>query len=69
VLHTWDTITDHSCGRYKGEAEQKVDNAQGKHQRYMHYIERWKNHMDSLVKERKERCDQVVMSEVVVWNE
>ena len=53
--HTYSNISDHSCGRYKEEADRRIDEAQRNHKRYMHYFERWKGHVDSLVKERTNR--------------
>ncbi|GAX80454.1 hypothetical protein CEUSTIGMA_g7893.t1 [Chlamydomonas eustigma] len=63
MSHTWDSIADHSCGRYKEEAERKVDEAQRNLQRYMHYFERWKDHADSLVKEKRERVNLLKLIE------
>lgn len=39
--HTWTEISGHSCGRYKEEADRKIDEAQRNVKRYMHYYSRW----------------------------
>lgn len=54
--HTYGSIANHSCGRYKEEADKRINEAQRNHKRYMHYFERWKGHVDSLVKEATNRC-------------
>ena len=39
--HTWSEIDNHSCGRYKEEADKRIDQAQRNNQRYQHYCLRW----------------------------
>ena len=39
--HTWTEIAQHSCGRYKEEADKKIDQAQRNNKRYQHYCLRW----------------------------
>ena len=39
--HTWSEIDNHSCGRYKEEADKRIDQAQRNSQRYQHYCLRW----------------------------
>lgn len=39
--HTWTEISGHSCGRYKDEADRRIDEAQRNVKRYMHYYTRW----------------------------
>ena len=39
--HTWSEIADHSCGRYKEEADKRIDEAQRSNKRYQHYCLRW----------------------------
>jgi hypothetical protein len=39
--HTWSEIADHSCGRYKEEADKRIDKAQRSNKRYQHYCLRW----------------------------
>lgn len=55
TLHTWQKIEGHSCGRWKDEMDRKIDAAARNHQRYMHYFERFKLHMDSYNKEGVKR--------------
>ncbi|KAL8141174.1 hypothetical protein V2J09_007195 [Rumex salicifolius] len=50
--HTWESISGHSCGRYE-ESEQKAKNAKHELQRYLHYYNRYKAHMDSYKHEAK----------------
>ncbi|KAL8555962.1 hypothetical protein ACS0TY_003687 [Phlomoides rotata] len=49
--HTWSSIANHSCGRYKEESEQKAKRAERDLYRYMHYHNRYKAHMDSFKQE------------------
>jgi len=46
--HSWESISNHTCGRFKDQAEQKAAAAKKDLDRYMHYYSRWKAHMDSL---------------------
>ena len=39
--HTWSEIANHSCGRYKEEADKRIDQAQRNNKRYQHYCLRW----------------------------
>eukprot|EP00879_Flechtneria_rotunda_P010931 GHRR01011422.1.p1 GENE.GHRR01011422.1~~GHRR01011422.1.p1 ORF type:complete len:527 (+),score=168.68 GHRR01011422.1:246-1826(+) len=55
MRHTWSQIDNHSCGRYKDEADARINNATRQHKRYMHYFERYKQHLDSLTKEKNNR--------------
>eukprot|EP00775_Hariotina_reticulata_P013428 gene13428-13556_t len=55
MRHTWTQIDNHSCGRYKEEADAKANEALRNHKRYMHYFERFKQHLDSLTKEKSNR--------------
>eukprot|EP00878_Enallax_costatus_P004275 GHUV01004505.1.p1 GENE.GHUV01004505.1~~GHUV01004505.1.p1 ORF type:complete len:527 (+),score=139.84 GHUV01004505.1:269-1849(+) len=55
MRHTWTSIDNHSCGRFKEESDAKVNEAQRNHKRYMHYFERYKQHLDSLNKEKSNR--------------
>ncbi|EFJ52718.1 hypothetical protein VOLCADRAFT_102701 [Volvox carteri f. nagariensis] len=57
TAHTWQKIEGHSCGRWKDEMDRKIDAAARNHQRYMHYFERYKLHMDSYNKEGAKRTD------------
>ncbi|GIL45958.1 hypothetical protein Vafri_3067 [Volvox africanus] len=57
TAHTWQKIEGHSCGRWKDEMDRKIDAAARNHQRYMHYFERYKLHMDSYNKEGVKRAD------------
>ncbi|KAJ7945984.1 RBR-type E3 ubiquitin transferase [Quillaja saponaria] len=50
--HTWTSITNHSCGRYK-EQEKKAEQAKRDLYRYMHYHNRYKAHTDSFKLESK----------------
>ncbi|WIA17066.1 hypothetical protein OEZ85_013967 [Tetradesmus obliquus] len=54
--HTWTQIDNHSCGRYKDEADARINDALRSHKRYMHYFERYKQHLDSLTKEKNNRA-------------
>ncbi|KAL3614144.1 carbonyl reductase (NADPH-dependent) ari1 [Castilleja foliolosa] len=45
--HTWNSIANHSCGRYKEDSEKKAKSAKRDLYRYMHYHTRYKAHMDS----------------------
>ncbi|KAL3843480.1 hypothetical protein ACJIZ3_000883 [Penstemon smallii] len=49
--HTWSTIADHSCGRYKEDSEEKAEIAKRYLYRYMHYHNRYKAHTDSFKQE------------------
>ena len=40
-MHTWSEIADHSCGRYKEEADKRIGQAQRNNKRYQHYCLRW----------------------------
>ena len=41
MSHTWTEISGHSCGRYKDEADRRIDEAQRNVKRYTHYYTRW----------------------------
>ena len=43
--HTWSEIADHSCGRYKEEADKRIGEAQRSNKRYQHYCLRWWVHL------------------------
>lgn len=58
--HTWTSIADHSCGRFKDEAEEKASTAQKSHERYMHYFKHYEQHLDSLKKEKLEKSKALV---------
>lgn len=51
--HTWERIEGHSCGRYKEDAERKIEEAQKELERWNHYHTRWKAHSDSQKAETK----------------
>lgn len=53
--HTWTSIDNHTCGRYKEESEQNAERAKRDLDRYIHYHSRYKGHMDSLKQESKLR--------------
>ncbi|CAL8462233.1 g1764 [Coccomyxa elongata] len=53
--HTWTEISGHSCGRYKDEADRRIDEAQRNVKRYMHYYTRWEAHMKSSKAEAETR--------------
>lgn len=45
--HTWTSISGHSCGRYKEDHEKKAARAKKDLNRYIHYHNRYKAHVDS----------------------
>lgn len=45
--HTWTGITGHSCGRYKEDHEKITEHAKRDLERYIHYHNRYKAHLDS----------------------
>ena len=49
--HTYNSISNHQCGRWKDELEKNIDEAAFQHKRYMHYFTRWNGHRDSLRRE------------------
>ena len=51
--HTWTSISGHTCGRYREEAEQREKSAAKQHKRYLHFFNRFKLHMDSANKEEE----------------
>ncbi|KAI4295569.1 hypothetical protein L6164_035603 [Bauhinia variegata] len=51
--HTWTSIANHSCGRYKEDQEKKSERAKRDLYRYMHYHNRYKAHTDSFKLESK----------------
>ncbi|KAI4298381.1 hypothetical protein L6164_031950 [Bauhinia variegata] len=51
--HTWTSIANHSCGRYKEGQEKKSERAKRDLYRYMHYHNRYKAHADSFKLESK----------------
>lgn len=72
--HTWENIAGHSCGRYKEEADRKVEEAQKELERYLHYHSRWKAHADSLkledktargLREKTERLEEQAQCDVL----
>ncbi|KAI3465019.1 hypothetical protein Pfo_021682 [Paulownia fortunei] len=58
--HTWTSIANHDCGRYKEEHGQETEHARKALWRYTHYYNRYKAHMDSLKAEEnlKEKLQQ-----------
>ncbi|XP_011627726.1 probable E3 ubiquitin-protein ligase ARI2 isoform X2 [Amborella trichopoda] len=53
--HTWTGIAGHSCGRYKSDHNKVAERAKRDLNRYMHYHNRYKAHMDSMKRENKLR--------------
>ncbi|XVF36177.1 hypothetical protein REPUB_Repub19eG0035500 [Reevesia pubescens] len=51
--HTYNSITGHSCGRYKNDLEKKSELARHYLERYIHYHNRYKAHIDSFKLEFK----------------
>ncbi|XP_038718377.1 probable E3 ubiquitin-protein ligase ARI2 [Tripterygium wilfordii] len=51
--HTWTTIVNHSCGRYKEDCKKKAEVAKRSLDRYIHYHSRYKAHADSFKLESK----------------
>ncbi|KAK9740576.1 hypothetical protein RND81_03G045600 [Saponaria officinalis] len=51
--HTWDSIADHSCGRFKEDDLKKAERAKKEWWRYIHYHNRFKAHTDSYKLEDK----------------
>ncbi|KAL6494766.1 putative E3 ubiquitin-protein ligase ari2 [Orobanche gracilis] len=51
--HTWSSIANHSCGRYKEDGEKKAERAKRDLYRYMHYHNRFKAHIDSSKQESR----------------
>lgn len=51
--HSWSSIADHSCGRYKEDSDKKAEHAKRYLCRYMHYYNRYKAHTDSLKQESR----------------
>ncbi|ONK75978.1 uncharacterized protein A4U43_C03F22550 [Asparagus officinalis] len=49
--HTWSSIRNHSCGRFKEDQEKRTERARRDLYRYMHYHNRYKAHIDSLKQE------------------
>jgi len=61
--HTWTSIQDHSCGRFKEDAESKANAAERNVKRYQHYFTRWEGHnksADLMAKEQQERLQDKV---------
>jgi ariadne-1 len=56
-LHDWNSIQDHSCGAYKEEAENRVNEGQRNLRRYLHYLTRYEAHLGSLKWEQRARLD------------
>uniref|UniRef100_A0A2P2NH31 RBR-type E3 ubiquitin transferase n=1 Tax=Rhizophora mucronata TaxID=61149 RepID=A0A2P2NH31_RHIMU len=46
--HTWTTISGHSCGRFEEDQVKKTERAKRDLERYAHYYNRYKSHLDSL---------------------
>lgn len=53
VEHTFNSIANHQCGRWKEELDQNMKTAAAYHKRYIHYYTRSKQHTDSLTKEQE----------------
>lgn len=53
--HTWTSITGHSCGRWKDEADKRVDQGKRQLERYLHYYRRYQGHLDSRKHEARAR--------------
>ncbi|KAL8027722.1 hypothetical protein ABFS82_14G111400 [Erythranthe guttata] len=51
--HTWSSIANHSCGRYKEDSAKKSERAKRELYRYMHYHNRYKAHTDSFKQESR----------------
>ena len=49
--HTYHTIANHECGRWKDDLDKSIGEAAASHKRYMHYFTRWNAHRDSLKKD------------------
>lgn len=60
--HTWDTISEHSCGRFKEEMERTIQDATAQHKKYMFYFERYMGHVDSFKKEKVNRIHLLEVS-------
>lgn len=45
--HTYESISNHSCGSFKEEAAEKAAVADRDLKRYMHYYDRWRSHANS----------------------
>ncbi|KAI8472707.1 MAG: hypothetical protein J3K34DRAFT_204977 [Monoraphidium minutum] len=56
MQHTWTSIANHSCGRFKDEMDARMGEAARNHKRYMFYFERFKAHADSIKKEKANRA-------------
>jgi hypothetical protein len=70
MQHTWTSIANHSCGRFKDEMDVRVGEAARNHKRYMFYFERFKNHADSIKKEKANRwgcCEGLAGHAGRVW--
>jgi ariadne-1 len=52
--HTWTSIANHSCNRFKAEEKKKVDNAKRQVRRYEHYYNRFQSHDVSCRAEREQ---------------
>jgi len=46
--HSWDSISNHVCGSFKEEANQKAQAADRDLKRYLFYYDRWRSHVSSL---------------------
>ncbi|GER49853.1 RING/U-box superfamily protein [Striga asiatica] len=53
--HTWTSIANHSCGRFKEDTVKKAERAKRDLYRYTHYYSRYKAHVDSLKQESRLR--------------
>ncbi|KAL9242114.1 hypothetical protein vseg_016147 [Gypsophila vaccaria] len=51
--HTWDSIADHSCGRFKDDDLKKAERAKKEWWRYIHYHNSYKAHTESYKLEDK----------------
>jgi len=45
--HTWSSISGHTCGRYRADAEAKAEQAAAVLERYLHFHGRWRAHRES----------------------
>jgi ariadne-1 len=55
--HTWTSISGHTCGRYREQAEAAAERAASDLKRYLHFHGRWKAHADSGAAEERHRAD------------
>lgn len=60
--HTWTSIAGHSCNRYK-ESDNKVDASRRQLERYTHYCNRFKIHLESY-KEQQQKLGPAIKEQV-----